>query len=119
MKSKTRAMRRFIYRTGDECLAILLLSFADLRATQGPRRRADDLERLVELIREIADMYFQKTRTTMPKLITGDELMREFDLPASPVVGKLLKRVREAQMDGMVKTQDDAIKMIRDILSAD
>ncbi len=119
VKSKTRAIRRFIHRTGGECLAILLLSFADLSATQGPSRQADDLKRLAALIGEIADMYFQKALATMPRLIKGDELMKEFDLPASPVVGKLLKKVRKAQMDGAVKTRDDAIKMVRDILSTD
>ena len=117
MKSKTRAMRRFIQRTGDEWLAILLLSFADLRATQGPRRGADDLKRLAGLMAEIADMYFQKAPAAMPGLIKGDELMKEFDLPASPVVGELLKKVRKAQIDGIVKTRDDAMEMVREILS--
>lgn len=116
-KSKTRAMRRFLQRAGDEWMAILLLSFADLRATQGPRRQADDLEILANLMREMAHMYSQKNRPPMPKLVTGNELMKEFDLPASPVVGQLLKRVKKAQMDGMVETRDDAMKMVREILS--
>jgi len=118
VKSKNRAMRRFLQRTGDEWLAILLLSFADLRATQGPRRRSDDLEILTNLTSEIAHMYFQKGRSaTVPRLITGNELMKEFDLPASPAIGELLKQVKKAQMNGMVETRDDAMKMVRDILA--
>lgn len=116
-KSKTRAMRRFLQRAGDEWMAILLLSFADLRATQGPRRQADDLEILANLMREMAHTYSQKNHPPMPKLVTGSELMKEFDLSSSPVVGQLLKRVKKAQMDGMVETRDDAMEMIREILS--
>jgi poly(A) polymerase len=117
MKRKKRALRRFIQRTGAEWLAILLISFADLRATQGPRRGASDLEDLVRLIGEITDAYFQETRHPIPKLVTGNDLMAEFDLPPSPLIGELLKRVEEAQIDGTIKTRDDAIEMIRSFLS--
>jgi len=117
MKEKNRALRRFIQRTGTEWLAILLISFADLRATQGPWRRADDLEKLVRLIGEIAHIYFQETRSPMPKLVTGSDLMAEFDLPAAPIIGELLKQVKEAQIDGAVKTRDDAMELVRNILS--
>jgi len=116
-KEKNRTLRRFIQRTGTEWLAILLISFVDLRATQGPRRRADDLEKLVQLISEIADMYFHEIRHPIPKLITGSDLMEEFDLPAAPIIGQLLKRVNEAQIDGTVKTRDDAMELVRNILS--
>jgi poly(A) polymerase len=116
-REKERTMRRFIQRTGTEWLAILVISFADLRATQGPRRRPDDLERLVQLIGEIADIYSQETRSPMPRLVTGSDLMEEFDLPAAPIIGELLKQVNEAQMDGVVKTRDDAMELVRDILS--
>jgi poly(A) polymerase len=116
-KGKQRAMRRFIRRTGGEWLAILLLSFADLRATQGPRRKTGDLEKLARMIGDIADMYFQQTRSPMPRLITGSDLMKEFGLLASPTIGKLLRQVGEAQIDGIVRTRDDAIEMVRNILS--
>jgi len=116
-KEKNRTLRRFIQRSDTEWLAILLISFADLRATQGPRRRADDLEKLVQLISEIADMYFHEIRHPIPKLITGSDLMEEFDLPAAPIIGQLLKRVNEAQIDGTVKTRDDAMELVRNILS--
>ena len=118
-KQKTRAMRRFIHRTGPQCLAILLLAFADVRATQGARRRADDEETLAQLMGEIADMYFQEVRSPMPKLVTGSDLIKEFSLAASPEIGKLLQQVKKAQMDGLVKTQDEAMEMVRNILLED
>ena len=116
-KEKNRTIRRFIQRTGSEWLAILLLSYADLRATQGPWRKPDDLEKLDQLIGDTTDIYLQQARSPMPRLVDGRDLMEEFGLPASPLIGKLLKQVREAQMDGKIKTRDDAIDMVKNILS--
>ncbi len=116
-KERDRTIRRFIQRTGSEWLAILLLSYADLRATQGPWRGHDDLEELDQLIRDTTDIYFQQARSPMPRLVDGRELMEEFGLPASPLIGKLLRQVKEAQMYGKVKTRDEAIDMVRSILS--
>ena len=116
-KTKRRAMRRFIHKARSEWLAILLISFADLRATQGQSRGADDLEKLVQLIGEIANIYSRTARSPMPKLVTGADLMEVFDLPASPVVGKHFKQVRAAQIDGIVRTRKNAIEMVGDILS--
>jgi len=117
MKRKKSALRRFIHRTGSEWLAILLIAFADLRATQGTRRKPDDLVKLGQLTDEIAGAYLHQTRFPMPKLVTGADLMAEFDLKASPAIGKLLKKVQKAQVDGKIKTRADAMEMVRNILS--
>jgi len=116
-KDKNRTIRRFIQRTGSEWLAILLLSYADLRATQGPWRKPDELQKLDQLMGAIADMYFQQVHSPIPRLVDGREIMEEFGLPASLLIGKLLRQVREAQMDGKIKNRDDAIDMVRNILS--
>jgi poly(A) polymerase len=115
-KDLNRAMRRYLQKTRAEWLNILLLSYADLRATQGPRREADDLIKLEWLMGKIADMYFQEIRSPVPRLIDGNDIMEEFHLPSSPAIGGLLRQVKEAQMDGKVKTREDAMEMLRDIL---
>ena len=118
-KQKTKAMRRYIGRVGPQWLAVLLLSFADLRATQGPRRRADDEEMLVQIIGEIANIHFAEIGCPVPGLVTGRDIMREFALPGSPTIGKLLQQVRKAQIDGEVTTRAEAIEMVRGILLRD
>jgi len=117
VKKRKAALRRFIHRTGPDGLAILLLSYADLRATQGPRRKADDLRKLAQLAGEITSIYSHEARFPIPKLVTGRDLIAEFDLTASPAIGKLLKQVQKAQINGTIKTRDDAIEMVRNILS--
>jgi len=116
-KVKGRTIRRFIQKTGKGCLAVLLISFADLRATRGPRRKADDLERLIRVIGDMGNEYFQQVSNPMPKLITGKDIAEEFDLKPSPFIGHLLHKVKSAQLDGKISSKDDAIKMIRFILA--
>jgi poly(A) polymerase len=112
-RNKERYALRFVQRTEAECLAVLLLSFADLRATKGPWRKDRDLEDLNRLIGEIAKVYFREKQFPMAQLITGDDLMKEFDLSSSPIVGKLLKSIRKAQFEGKLKTRQEALELAR------
>jgi len=112
-RNKERYALRFVQRTEAECLAVLLLSFADLRATQGPWRKDGDLEDLNRLIGEIAKIYFREKQFPMAQLITGDDLMKEFALASSPIVGKLLKSIRKAQFEGKLKTRQEALELAR------
>jgi len=52
----------------------------------------------------------------MAQLITGDDLMKEFDLASSPIVGKLLKSIRKAQFDGKIKTRQEALELAKKTL---
>lgn len=115
-KDKNRIIRRFIRKADSELLGILLLSYADLQATQGEWRKHDDLEKLSEAIENTADMYFQET-AFQPRLINGNDIMEEFKIPASPIIGRLLKQVTDAQVNGKISTRDDAMEMVKNILS--
>ncbi|NTW61421.1 CCA tRNA nucleotidyltransferase [Candidatus Saccharibacteria bacterium] len=55
----------------------------------------------------------------MPEvLITGEEIMREFDVAQGPMVGKLLEAVREAQMEEEISTRQEARELISRILAS-
>lgn len=43
-----------------------------------------------------------------PRLLTGQEIQRLLALPPGPAVGRALARVREAQVDGLVATREEA-----------
>ncbi|MBM3212801.1 hypothetical protein FJZ33_11315, partial [Candidatus Poribacteria bacterium] len=115
-KEKDRAIRRFIQKNEEELISILLISYADLQATQGELRLVDDLEMLNKLIDDIANTYFQKSESHLPRLITGDEIMAKFSLSASPIIGKILDQLEEARLNESIKTKDDAIKFIGELL---
>jgi poly(A) polymerase len=50
-----------------------------------------------------------------PPLLTGDDLVGR-GLPPGPVYGVLLQRVREAQLDGEIRTKAEAIELVERLL---
>ncbi len=44
-----------------------------------------------------------------PRIIDGDEIMREFNVGPGKIVGEILESVREAQASGKVRTRDEAL----------
>ena len=47
-----------------------------------------------------------------PALLNGDELMSVLNIPSGPMVGLLLRRLREQQLLGLVKTKRQAINFV-------
>jgi poly(A) polymerase len=48
-----------------------------------------------------------------PTLIDGRTLMRELELEPGPRVGELLEAIREAQVEGDVRTREEALAFAR------
>ena len=113
---KDRMIRKFIQKAGSELLAILMLSYADFKATRGEYAKDDYLDKLDKVIGDIGEVYFREAFLNKPKLITGSDIMKEFKLLSSPAVGKLIKQIENAQMEGKIKTREDAMEMIRNVL---
>lgn len=47
------------------------------------------------------------------RLVTGDDLIKEFKLSPGRNIGRLLTMVREAQAAGEVSTREEALEYIR------
>ena len=107
-----RAVFRYFRDTGNEALAVLLLSLADQRATKGPQ--ATPLSRLRHektvkaLIRKLLK---QKDEKKIVRFLNGNDLMGKFKLPASPLIGKLLTELEEAQAIGKIKSKKEALEL--------
>ena len=50
------------------------------------------------------------------KLVTGEEVQELLGIPPGPAVGKALATVRRAQVDGRVRTKEEALGLLRDSL---
>ncbi len=51
-----------------------------------------------------------------PPLVTGDDLIRH-GVPTGPVYGALLRRVRDAQLDGEIRTKAEALTLVDRLLA--
>ena len=55
----------------------------------------------------------RETIEPLPKLLDGNEIMKILKIPPSPLLGKILSDLHEAQINGDVNTKEEAIEFIK------
>ena len=112
-----RALGRLVRAARPELPGLFALAMADSLAGQGPLKPADSEAVLAELAE--AAFQFLKERLEpqerLPKLLNGHDLIR-LGLTPGPRFGGLLTAVEEAQWEGIVRTREEALAMIRRLL---
>jgi putative nucleotidyltransferase with HDIG domain len=110
-----RAIYRYFRDVGAEGVDTLFLSLADHIATRGPKLNPSDWWQHAQFVRMMLEYYYSQPARpeNLPKLISGSEIMRRFDLPAGPRIGRLIEELREAQATGEVATRDEALEFVR------
>jgi tRNA nucleotidyltransferase/poly(A) polymerase len=117
--SDGRPTRRSIYRffrdTGTNGMDICLVCLADGLST-GTLPDPIDWERRLRSVGALLEHYLNHHTETIspPPLIDGRQLIRALDIPAGPVVGRLLELIREAQAAGEVSTLAGALALARE-----
>jgi len=111
-----RAIFRYFRDTQSEAISVLLISLADQRATRGPLTNARSRSRHEKAIADLIDYYFKKQEEKkLPRLITGYDLIRKLKFKPSPLFGKILTKIEEAQALGQIKTKAEALELAKKI----
>ena len=109
-----RAVYRYFRATGEAGVDTLFLSLADHLATVGPNVSREGFRAHVAVVSHILQLRFaDEGVTSPPKLVSGDDLMRELGLEPGALLGELLEAVREAQAGGDVSTREEALELAR------
>jgi hypothetical protein len=89
---------------------------ADLRGTYGPTLTQETWTAALDVARILLENYWEKREETVapPRLLDGNDLMRELSLEPGRVVGQLLEAVREGQATGKIETREQAIGFARE-----
>ncbi len=111
---------RFFRAAGQEAIGIILIAYGDMSSARGPLAdpsRMDEYRSLMDdLFKYYREVYYPTVNT--PELIKGRDLMVVFQLKPGPILGQILKEVREAQLTGLLRTRDQALefasKMLKD-----
>jgi poly(A) polymerase len=69
----------------------------------------------VEYAERMRREWQEKGELAPPPLLTGNDLL-EIEVPQGPIYKMLLEKVREAQLDGTIRTKEEAIAMVRRLL---
>ncbi len=107
-----RAIYRFFRNFGPGGVDICLFSLADTLATYGATLPETHWQKTLETIRLLLSAYWESPaeKIAPPALVNGNDLIEALHLTPGPIIGRLLEEIREAQVEGMVKSREDALR---------
>ena len=113
-----RAVFRYFRDAGEEGISTLLLSIADKRSTCGKLTSKKNRQQHEKIIFGLISEYFlKKKEKQLPRLINGDDLIKEFKLQPGPSIGKILREVEEIQAIGKIHSKKEALDLAEKILN--
>lgn len=107
----------FFHDTGFVGVPIILMHLADLIATYEHTLSIERWEIALKSTKRLLDGWFDfhDLYIDPPKIIDGDDLMRELKLMPGKLIGELLESVRRAQVKGLVSQRDQAFELAKKI----
>ena len=111
-----KAIYRFFRDSGEAGVDLVLLGLADLRGTRGHTLTQESWIAALDVARILFENYWEKREETVapPRLLDGNDLMRELNLEPGRIVGQLLEAIREGQATGKIETQEQALDFARE-----
>ena len=113
-----RAIYRFFRDSGEAGVDLVLLGLADLRGARDHALTQETWTAALDVARSLLESYWEKREETVspPRLLDGNDLMRELNLQPGKVIGLLLEAIREAQATGQIATREQALDLAREEL---
>ncbi|MEW6286406.1 MAG: HD domain-containing protein [Chloroflexota bacterium] len=114
-----KAIYRFFRDTGEAGVDLVLFGLADLRGTRGSTLTQETWTAALDIARLLLENYWEKPQETVapPRLLDGNELMKELNLQPGRIIGQLLEAIQEAQATGKINTREEALHFARNWLA--
>ena len=114
-KLSEKAIMRMFRRIGDDMPELILLAVADRLSARGSEITNEIVEKNIQGLYFLLEKYkkSQEEVRKIPKLTDGNEVMKILEISPSPILGKILKDLNEAQISGDVNTHEEALEFIK------
>ncbi len=119
-EKKQEPTRKSIYRffrdAGEAGVDLILLGLADLRGTRDHTQTTDNWQAALDIAKMLLENYWEKREETVapPRLLDGNDLMKELNLEAGRIIGQLLEAIREEQAIGNIQSREQALEFARE-----
>jgi len=113
-KMKPKTIEKYFFNPHYSGEKLLQVSFADISATitkKGPLS-FDKFNQMIERINELKKLSQSKKELPKP-LISGNDIMKEFNLLPSPEIGRILELIREKQLNKEIKTKKQGLEFLK------
>jgi poly(A) polymerase len=111
-ETRITALKRLVNHMGDETPLLVLHTLADKEASRGIL--SVQIDEVVEThCLQLLQLFKEKDIVHPPPLINGYDIIAMNHLPG-PKVGEILKFIREKQVEGEIKTREEALEILRE-----
>ena len=110
-----KAIYRFFRDSHKAGIDLVLLALADVRATRANDLTVDAWSIYLDVARILLENYWEKPEEVIapPRLLDGNDLIRDLNLTPGPRIGQLLELIRENQAAGKITTKEQALDFAR------
>lgn len=105
---------RYIRKMESNVIDNIILAKADRLSARGPAITEDIVAENIRNLDNLLNYYLsiKDKLKPIPKLLTGDEIMEIKKIPQSPLLGEIIKSLKEEQLEGNIITKEDAINFV-------
>jgi poly(A) polymerase len=111
-ETKETALKRLVNQIGDEIPLLVLHTLADKEASRGILSIQID-EVVEDHCLRILELFQQKEIVHPLPLVSGHDVMA-LGYPSGPRVGQILNFIREKQVEGEIRTREEAMKVLKE-----
>lgn len=110
---------RFVRKMWEDSVDVIFLAKADRLSALGEEITQKMVDDNINGLSKLMTFYLdvKETLKPLPKLLTGNDLMKDFGLKPSPKMGEILKALHEAQISSEVITKEDAVAFVQKLLA--
>lgn len=109
------AVRRLLFEAGDDVDALMMLCRADITSKNNDKvaKYIRNFEKVAQKMVELEEK--DKVRNFQPP-VTGDEIIRIFNLPPGRVIGEIKEEIKEAILEGVIRNdREEAMDLLMKI----
>ena len=110
-----KVLMRYIRKMEDNVIDNIVLAKADRLSARGGDVTEEMINNNLNGLEKLLSFYLEKKDTLkpLPKLLDGNEIMNLLNINQSPMLGKIIKNLHEAQLNGDITTREDAVKFVK------
>ena len=110
-----KVMMRYVRKMEENVIDNIILAKADRLSAQGEAVTKEMVENNLNGLTKLLNFYLEvkPTLKPLPKLLDGEEIMQILGIQQSPILGKIINELHEAQLNEEVNTKEEAIEFIK------
>lgn len=110
-----KVMMRFVRKMDENAIDNILIAQADRLSARGPEITEEIVNENITSLNNLLQFYLTQKDSLkpLPKLLDGNEIMKILNISPSPILGKIIESLFEAQISGEISTKEEAVEFVK------